>query len=280
MSIRARILTLVGCFAAMAMIVTALGLMTIGDYNRMMKSYDLAYGNAWRGERLNHMVSNVVMETRGLYIARSPQELAGFVKGLNESLDDMEAVLKEWRGVAPPSDLARLEPISQAASRFIVVRRQVAVLAGTGHVPEAYTLSTGNRPDRIAFQTAVEHLVQDTRHELVAARSQAGDYGDKRARDFFLTALVGIIVMMTLTVWIVAHFITRPLRALASAIVRTARGDYDVSLSVHDGKDEISSVWRALAVLKARSQEAERLAAVKREAEHQEERKLREILLD
>lgn len=280
MSIRARILTLVGCFAAMAMIVTALGLVTIGDYNRMMKSYDMAYGNAWRGERLNHMVSNVVMETRGLYIAKSPEKLAGFVTGLNQSLDDMEAVLKEWKAIAPPADQARLVPISQAAARFIAVRHQVAQLAATGHVADANVLSTGNRPERIAFQAAVEHLVQETRSELTVARTQAGDYGEKRARDFFLTALVGIGVMMGLTVWIVSQFITRPLRALASAIVRTSRGDYDVSLSVHDGKDEISSVWRALAVLKERSQEAERLAALKREAEHQEERKLREILLD
>ena len=283
MSIRARILALVGCFAVMAMLITALGLVTIADYNRMMKSYDTAYGNAWRGERLNHMISNVVMETRGLYIARSPQELTGFVTGLNHGLDDMQTVLSEWRSVAAPADQARLQPIAQDAARFIAVRRQVAQLAATGHVTDAYNLSTGNRPERIAFQAEVEQLVQATRSELTVARSQAGDYSNRRASDFFVTALVGIVVMMGLTVWLVSHFITRPLRALATAIIRTSRGEYDAALSSHevkDGKDEVAEVWRALVVLKERSQEAERLAALKREAEHQEERKLREILLD
>ena len=266
MSIRARILALVGCFAVMAMIVTTLGLITIGDYNRMMKSYDHAYDSAWRGERLNHMVSNVVMETRGLYIARQPEELAGFVKGLNESLDDMQGLLTEWNAIAPAADRPRLKSISDDATRFITVRREVARLAGSGHVEDAYNLSTGNRPDRIAFQTKVENLVQATRADLGKAKIEAGDYSDKRARDFFLTALVGIVVMMGLTVWIVSHFITRPLRAIASAIVRTSQGDYNVALAERSGKDEVSNVWRALAVLKERSVEAERLAAAKREA--------------
>ena len=220
------------------------------------------------------------METRGLYIARQPEELAGFVKGLNESLDDMQSLLAEWNTIAPAADRPRLKSISDDAARFIVVRREVARLAGSGHVEDAYNLSTGNRPDRIAFQTKVENLVQTTRTDLAAAKVEAGDYSDKRARDFFLTALVGIVVMMGLTVWIVSHFITRPLRAIASAIVRTSQGDYDVALTERGGKDEVSNVWRALAVLKERSVEAERLAAAKREAEHQEELKLREILLD
>ncbi len=280
MSIRARILALVGCFAIMAMAVTALGLVTIADYNRMMKSYDHAYDSAWRGERLNHMVSNVVMETRGLYIARQPEELAGFVKGLNESLDDMEGLLSEWNTMAPPADRPQLASISNDATRFIAVRREVARLASSGHVEDAYNLSTGNRPERIAFQTKVENLVQTTRTNLVAAKLEAGKYSDKRASDFFLTALIGIVMMMGLTVWIVSHFITGPLRAIASAIVRTSQGDYNVPMSARGGTDEVSSVWQALAVLKERSVEAERLAAAKREAEHREELKLREILLD
>ncbi len=280
MSIRARILGLVGCFAVMAMVVTTLGLVTIADYNRMMKSYDHAYDSAWRGERLNHMISNVVMETRGLYIARQPGELAGFVKGLNESLDDMEGLLKEWKSVAPAADMTRLQPLAADATRFIAVRREVARLASSGHVEDAYNLSTGNRPDRIAFQTKVEAMVQTTRADVARAKVEAGDFSDKRATEFFLTALIGIGIMMAVTVWAVTHFITRPLRAIASAIVRTSRGDYDVPISARDGKDEMSNVWRALTVLKERSLEAERLAAAKREAEHQEELKLREILLD
>ena len=83
------------------------------------------------------------------------------------------------------------------------------------------------------------------------------------------------------SLWIVAHFITRPLHDVASAIIKTSKGDYDTPIDDSlDAQDEVSHVWQALAVLKARAQEAERLAAAKAEAEHREEMKLREILLD
>jgi len=280
MSIRARILALVGCFAVMALAVTTLGLMTISDYNRMMRDYDHAYENAWRGERLNHLVSNVVMETRGLYIARSDEELQGFVKGLNHNLDDMQTLLTTWKGSLGPEEASRLLPLETEAKSFITLRREVARLAGSGQVEAAHSLSTNSRSDRIAFQGKVEGIVQQTLTELSTAKTRAASYNQRRSGDFLLTCLIGVVIMIGLSLWIITRFVTAPLRALATAIVGTSRGDYDMPLDTGEGKDEVSSVWRALCVLKQRAMEAERLAAAEREAEHQRELKLRELVLD
>ena len=280
MSIRARIWALVGCFALMAATVTGLGLMTIGDYNRMMKQYDHAYDNAWRGERLNHLISNVVMETRGLYIARNSQELNGFVRSLNRNLDEMQAFLNEWDTQATAQEKPSLQAVEGEASTFIALRRQVAALAGENKLVAAQSLSTSNRADRIAFQAHVEALVSSTRADLDIAKAGAANYSHHRAGDFLLTALVGILVIFALSYWIVAHFITSPLKAIATAIIKTSKGEYDLPMAETKGEDEVSSVWRALAVLKERAQEAERLAAARAEAEHEKEQKLREILLD
>jgi len=124
--------------------------------------------------------------------------------------------------------------------------------------------------------------VQTTRKDLDTAKARAEDFNKRRAGDFLLTALIGIAVIMGLSLWIVSHFITSPLRNLASAIIRTSRGEYDTPLpeTRTEDQDEVASVWRALAVLKERAIEAERLATAQREAEHQNELKLREILLD
>ena len=46
MTIKARILALVACFALMAAAITGLGLMTINDYNHMLQSADRAQDNA------------------------------------------------------------------------------------------------------------------------------------------------------------------------------------------------------------------------------------------
>nr|WP_155847508.1 MCP four helix bundle domain-containing protein [Asticcacaulis benevestitus] len=281
MSIRTRVLILVGCFALMAFVVTGLGLLTIGDYNRMMKQYDHAYDHAWRGERFNHLISNSVMETRGIYIARNPQELTGFVTSLNRNLDEMQTLLAQWKADATPAEKPRLEAISGQMAGFISLRRQVAHLATKGDVEGARGLSDGNRADRIAFQAQVDTLVQGTQKDLIVAQKEADTYSKKRAGDFLLTALLGIAAIMALSLWIVAHFITDPLKKLAAAIIKTSKGEYDdMPVAESEGEDEVSSVWRALAVLKERAIEAEQLAAAKAQAEHEKELKLREILLD
>ena len=280
MSIRARILILVGCFALMAFTVTGLGLLTISDYNRMMKDYDHAYDSTWRGERFNHLISNVVMETRGLYIAVDADQRAGFVKNLRDDLNEMETFTRNWQADATPDEKPQIDSLANQATGFIALRRKVADLAASGDVTAAQVLSTSNRADRIAFQVQVETLVQKTRKDLAVAKAQADHFNKRRASDFLLTALVGIAIIMALSLWIVSHFITDPLRNLASAIIRTSKGEYDQIIEETEGQDEVSSVWRALAVLKERAQEAERLAAAKAAEEHEKEMKLREILLD
>ena len=280
MSIRTRILALVGSFAVMALIVTALGLMTIGDYNAMLARFDHAYHNAWRGERLNHLVSNVVMESRGIYIAHDTGETQTFANNLNRNLDDMEQLLAEWQSDATPDEAVRLKPLISDASQFMALRRKVAQLGAAGASEQAEQLGLSNRQMRIAFQDKVEAMVSTTRAQLATTRSAVDGYTRRRAASFFVTALIGIGVMLALTMWIVSRTITGPLRDLATAIVKTSKGEHDVPLPEPHGTDEISKVWRAVAVLREQGIEHERLASAQREAERLEELKLREILLD
>lgn len=273
-----------GGFAAMALIITALGLSTINDYNRMMRDYDHAYQNAWRGERLNRLMSNVVMETRGLYIARDDAELKRFVASLHSNLDNIETLLAEWKTDLTSEDAGRLAAIENETKTFISIRRGMAESAAHGDVAAALNMSNTTRSSRIAFQQKIDDVVQQTIRELAVAKAEASRYNEKRASDFLVTCLIGITLMLGMSLWIVAHFITVPLRNLASAIIKTSRGDYSISLAsqgqTSSAKDEVANVWQALAVLKERAVEAERLANAQREAERQAELKLRELVLD
>ncbi len=276
MSIRARILALVGGFAAMALIVTALGLQTIADYNRTLHAYDRAYENAWRAERLNHIVSNVVLETRGLYIAQDDAELQSFIKSLDLNLDSLDRALAEWKARLTPAESGRLAAIDRQARDFIALRRQVSALAAKGKLDDARVLSTANRSDRKAFQNDLDALVLKTVAELNATKAQTERMDKDRTLAFLVSCVGGIVVMLGVALWLVARFVTRPLRELAAAIVSTSKGDYSKPLPSGDGKTEIDEVWQALGVLKSHAIEAEAL----RQAEHERELKLREIMLD
>lgn len=279
MSIRTRLMALMAGFAATALVIAVLGLMTLSDDQAMMAENSHAWENSWRGERLNHLVSNVVMESRGIYASSDPAEVAMFAGNLNRNLDAIEALLRGWKA-SGPAEARLVAGIDPDVTPFIGLRRQLARLAIAGRVADARALGLSNRTDRMAFQNHLDALVTHIRADLDTVRQRAARYSRWRALEFAGAACAGILLMSTLALWVLARFVTRPLKALASAIIDTAESDYSVPLPAPTGRDEISTVWRALNVLKERALEAERLAALQREAEHQKEIELRQLILD
>jgi methyl-accepting chemotaxis protein len=279
MSIRVRLMILMAGFAAMALVIAVLGLMTLSDYRTMMADNNRAWEDSWRGERLNHLVSNVVMESRGMYAANDLVDAPMYAAALNRNLDDIEGLLQTWKA-SGPTQAALVASIAPDMARFITLRRRMAQLGLTGHVPEALALGLSNRADRIVFQTHLDDLVARIHVDLDIARRHADRYGQSRAVDFAAGAGAGILLMSVLALWALAQFVSRPLKAIARAIIDTAESDYSAPLPAPKGQDEISTVWRALNVLKDRAIEAERLAILQREAEHQREIELRQLILD
>jgi len=279
MSIRTRLLALMAGFAAMALVIAALGLMTLADYRSMMADSNRAWENSWRGERLNHLVSNVVMESRGIYGSTDPAEVAVFAGNLNHNLDLIAALLHDWKASGPTGArlVAGLEP---DMTPFIGLRRRIAQLAVDGRVAEARALGLSNRAERSALQARLDDMVAGIRGDLSDVQQRADRYSRQRAMEFAIAAGAGVLLMSVLALWALAQFVSRPLKAIARAIIDTAESDYSAPLPQPRGRDEISTVWRALNVLKDRAIEAERLAAQQREAEHQKEIELRQLILD
>jgi methyl-accepting chemotaxis protein len=279
MSIRTRLLALMAGFAAMALVIAALGLLTLADYQSMMAESNRAWENSWRGERLNHLVSNVVMESRGIYGSTDKAEVAMFAGNLNRNLDSIETLLRDWKA-SGPAGAKLVSDIEPNVVAFTGLRRRIAQLALAGRIDDAHALGLSNRANRSAFQDRLDGVVAGIRANLDAVQLRADRYGRERAVEFAAAAAAGVLVMSVLALWALAQFVTRPLKAIARAIVDTAESDYSAPLPQPRGQDEISTVWRALNVLKDRAIEAERLAALQREAEHQKEIELRQLILD
>ena len=279
MSIRTRLMVLMAGFAVTALFIAILGLLTLSDYRTMMADNNRAWENSWRGERLNHLVSNVVMDSRGMYVADKPSDVPTFAASLNQNLDAIQTLMRDWKATGP-AEAQLVSQIQPDIDHFVTLRRQMAQLAVAGHEAEAHALGLSNRADRMAFQDHLDAVVVRIRGDLDAAQHRADAYSRSRAADFAIAAGAGILLMSVLALWALAQFVSRPLKAIARAIIDTAESDYSVALPQPHGQDEISTVWRALNVLKDRAIEAERLAALQREAEHQKEIELRQLILD
>lgn len=280
MTIRLRILTLIGAIGLIAVAVTALSLATLRDYDRMMDDYGRAYEHAFVGEKLNNAVSKVVMDTRGIYVSDDAAEVNVFADQLMAELDSMPVLLQRWREVLPDEQAAAFGEIEDDATRFIQLRQELVRLARDGRVSEAMALGVSSRSERIAFQGRISQMVDKARAELEAAQQRAEQFQQRRATEFLVTAIVSLLIVLGAAMWLVSHFITTPLQNIANAIVRTSRGDYDAPLNAPKGDDEVARVWHAIYILREKSKEAERLAAEQAEASRRKEMELRQIMLD
>ena len=211
MTLRSRILMLVVGFVAMTVVVMLFGLSTIADYNGMITDYDRAAENAYRGERLNYLISSAVMESRGIYNARTHEDIDLFAGRLDRDLDRIEAELVQWRrdGIASRSvDLGNIE-VKTAA--FVAVRRGLAQVARTQSAAAAEEIGRQTRQSRMTFQADIERIVADTRGDMLATKARAEIYRRERAFTFVAVTLLWIVVTAGLGMWVVSHFITREL---------------------------------------------------------------------
>ncbi|WP_443747200.1 sensor histidine kinase [Asticcacaulis solisilvae] len=205
MSLRARILTLVGGFVAMTLVVMLFGLSTISDYNGMMAEYDRAAENAYRGERLNYLISSAVMESRGIYASRNPTETDTYAGRLDRDLDRIEAEIPQWHG----ESMADLTALEAKTRDFVAVRRDLSKVARAGSIKDAIAIGDRTRQSRMTFQADIERVVADTRTEMLKTRAHADTYRRERGISFAVVTLVWIAVTAGLALWLVSHFITR-----------------------------------------------------------------------
>ncbi len=270
MTIRGRILGLVACFAVMASAITALGLVTISDYNGMLREVSDAYENAWRGEHLNRLVTAAVMESRGVYMSKDLKEAGKYADGIDQDLSDIRSLLNDWRGSMKPGDLPEFAAVDQQAQTFISFRHELARLGRDVSVDAANAQGNNdaNRANRKAFQAAIDAMVAHIRTNLGKSQADLLRYRKTREIQFLLIAAAGILALVAGSLWIAIKSISRPLTHVTASVMHISEGAYDTDIPAATGRDEISSLWRSIRTLRDRAAEAETLKAHQVEEEH------------
>lgn len=211
MTLRARIFILIGGLVIMSLSVMLFGLSTLSDYNRMMVDYGRAYENAYMGERLNRLISSVVMEARGIYHSRSQDETRMFAARLDRNLDEVDAVLVQWRSKGTAGPDVGLDRLEGRARRFIEVRRGLSQVAIAQGPAAAEAIGLADRPERMSFQRDIDRMVAATRRTLDSETARADAYRRERVISFIAVTLAWIVLAAALSFWIVQHFIMREL---------------------------------------------------------------------
>lgn len=269
MTIKSRILALVACFALMASAITGLGLVTINDYNRVLKQTDQAHEDAYRGEHLNRLVTATVMESRGVYMSKDVAEAGKYADGVDKNLDAIAQLLTEWKSELKPGALPEFDAVETQANEFMTLRRELARL-GREQGPEAASQlgnNDANRANRKAFQASIDAMVEHIRSNLDANQTAMARYKTQRVWQFLLIAATGILALVAASLWTAVRSISRPLQHVTSSVMRISDGAYDTDIPAARGKDEVSSLWRSIRTLRDRAAEGETLKAQQAEEE-------------
>src|SRR3990170_1406545 len=101
MKIRAKIFALVAALSFVSVLTAAISISTLQTYNEAVDDVKTAATRALYGERLNRLVTHVVMEARGIYASKSTGEARKFGDGIVATFKDMDVLLKEWAPLGP-----------------------------------------------------------------------------------------------------------------------------------------------------------------------------------
>ena len=271
MTIKARLLTLVAIFALVAAAISALGLKTISDYNRVIDGYTRVSDDAFRGERLNLLISQTVIELRNVYVAGTPAERDERIAQMTARITETTALLRDWQAARPDGEIEDLGRIATTARNTDAYCLKIVGIARTEGVAAAERIGLDPRAilSRESFQAKLDTLVAGIQQKLRARRAAVDAYQARRTTDFLIVAGAGTALFLLVSLWIAIRSIANPIKTITGSIIRISEGAYDTVIPEHaadSGKtDEISRLWAAIAILKDRSVELKRLNDAKLE---------------
>ncbi|BCB17398.1 methyl-accepting chemotaxis protein [Bosea sp. ANAM02] len=276
-SIRLKILAMLAIVAGGAIlsaIISIYGLYKADDLNTRSQ----VQGNvALLTQRINGVVTAVVMDSRGIYMAKSSKEAAPFVKGVEDRFPTLRKFSADLQKIAPAEERDTVGKIARAVEDFITFRAETARLGR--EVSPAAANEQGNNEANRANRKALNDLLIGFSQRIEKAGIVVGDEATAFTQQ--IQWLLPIVLLTTLLVSVgvalvfAQRSITRPILDLSQVMEKLTTGDTRIDVP-HSGRaDEIGAMARAVSVLResteqvALLQEQERAAAAARLARAQ-----------
>ena len=262
-SISVKIYTIVAILAVVAVSVGVIGLVGMETYDRKVDEIQNRSERALLGEQVNGLIFKVVMDTRGLYAARTPKDLDLFASSMRESTAQIGRRMDSWFALLPEASRAEFRPIAAEAREFIRQRDEVARLGAAGKVDEARALADTpeSRANRTNLGKAIEELIQQNMDGIRSANDDLEAYNRFITTLMLAVGLGGLVGGVLISVTVARTGIARPIARITGTMARLATGDTAAAIPDTDRGDEIGGMAKAVEVFKRNAIERERLEA-------------------
>ncbi|MEE3626498.1 methyl-accepting chemotaxis protein [Nitrospirillum sp. BR 11752] len=248
LGIRQKILILVAMLIGVSLAVGAIGAWSLSHFRDRLAAMDNASARALVAEKINATILAIVMDSRGIYMARTQQDVDKFAKPMQANLDRLAQLATDWRQALPAARRAELDDADAQLAVFQGVRKETIRLGREAGPEQAreYGDNDANRKTRQQLNAAIEKLTAATAKEV----SDTNDSLQATYR-FSLAliagvALAGIALTVLASQWIAGRQISTPLLALVDATGRMATGQRALDIPYQAKRDEIGEMARAI----------------------------------
>ncbi|MCF1503854.1 methyl-accepting chemotaxis protein [Afifella sp. H1R] len=281
MKISHKIYMMLGVLGVSSIFVGGMGLYALKRSEDLADRYARNAEMTIRMERVNGLISKVVMDSRGIYVSKTPEKTKAFAAGLMQSLDELDAAAAEARSyVRTPERAKAFDDVLAGIADFRAYRTETARL-GVEVSPQAANTQGNNeenRANRKALQTDVDGVRADLQHELKPILAEMATLGERMTLLIVATMLIGLAAGAAIAVWIGTRQISRPLTRVSGTLKRMAAGDLDVTIEQNRSSDEIGELWGTTEHFLQELRENERMRAEQQQAEAHAEEKKRQMM--
>ncbi|HEX3860115.1 MAG TPA: methyl-accepting chemotaxis protein [Stellaceae bacterium] len=235
--------------AVVAAFISYDGVQTMWTYNRRVHQMQHVTHAAIVGEQVNGLILAVVMDSRGVYMARDLAEAEKYAPLILKNLAGLKAKMAEWTGFSDPADKMLMDRANARADEFIRFRTELVRLSREATLPEAREF--GDNDQNRANRTALNNEIQSLAAVDATHIQELADLTQKYYRSKFATMIVlGLIgvALGIVAISLVVGYITRPITRIRSAMTALASGNKSVAVPARERGDEIGDMARALGI--------------------------------
>ena len=221
----------------------------VGTQAQQVRARDLAriQASVPLVERLRGDSYAVVMESRGLYIARNARQATAFADGLRTHLDDMAATWATLRPILPPEAAPAASALEAPLASFIALRTDLARVGVEKGAQAADEIGNNdaNRAARTSLTNALDALPPVVASAIERQRRQFAKAGDRLSTGLLVGTCAAVATMFALTMWLVRRRVIRPLKQVARALHDMADGKLDATRLPPPGPGEVGEIAAA-----------------------------------
>src|ERR1700712_1895791 len=114
-----KIYAVVGLLSVVSVVIAVLALLALTNYNSRVAEMQNASQRAFIGEQINSLIYAVVMDSRGIYMARDGAEADKFGKPMLKNLQEIKNLVTTWRELLPQQRKSETDRASANTDKFI-----------------------------------------------------------------------------------------------------------------------------------------------------------------